>query len=245
MRTVPEKTRKIKPLEEPKVLHSDNYLLVINKPSGWVVNDASTTKEITIQGWLRHNFQFPISDNINFRNGVVHRLDKETSGLLLIAKTKAAFEDLQEQFKQRKVFKTYLALVHGLVEPGEGVISSPVGRLPWNRNKFGVLPGGRAAETTYKKIRDYKKFSLLQLQPRTGRTHQIRVHLKSLGHSLVADSLYAGRKTARQDRIWCPRLFLHAKAITFTHPGSKKLISFNSDLPADLKAALQQLNKED
>ena len=195
------------------------------------------------------NFKFQISNFKLMRNGIVHRLDKETSGILLIAKTKASFEELQRQFKERIVHKTYIALVHGRVERGEvdGVIDAPVGRLPWRRDRFGVLPDGREAVTEYKKIDDYvlenDKFSLLELKPKTGRTHQIRIHLKHIGHPIVADEFYAGRKTARHDRKWCPRLFLHAGGITFLHPITRKEISFKSDLPQDLSVALANLVK--
>lgn len=231
---------------EPKIIFEDECLMVIDKPSGWITNDATTTTtQPTIQAWLRRNFQFSIN-NFQFRNGIVHRLDKETSGLLLIAKTKEAFEELQRQFKDRKVHKTYIALVHGKVKDLEGEISESVGRLPWRRDRFGVLPNGRDAITEYKvlSIMNYGKeqYSLLELKPKTGRTHQIRIHLKHIGYPIVGDEFYAGRKTARNDRKWCPRLFLHAGGITFTHPVSKKEISFTSNLPIDLQVSLEQLN---
>ncbi len=226
-----------------KVLFEDDSLLVINKPSGWIVNKARTAKsQPIIQEWIRKNFQFPISNFPRLRSGIVHRLDKETSGVLLVAKTRQAFTNLQQQFKSRKIKKTYIALVHGKIEPKGGIISVPLGRLPWNRKRFGVLPGGRKAETSYRVIKYYKCqesfFSLLKLFPKTGRTHQIRVHLKYLGHPIVGDEFYAGRKTARLDREWCPRLFLHASQISFTHPLTKKQITFKSPLPSRLKAAL-------
>ena len=173
----------------------------------------------------------------------MHRLDKETSGILIVAKTKKAFENLQQQFKDRKISKTYTALVHGQVEPKEGTIEAPVGRLPWRRDRFGVLPGGREATTGYKVREYYKDYTLLELKPKTGRTHQIRIHLKHLGHPVVADTFYAGRKTARADRLWCPRLFLHASGISFTHPETGKEISFKSKLPADLLQVLTNLKK--
>lgn len=231
-------------------------MLAIDKPAGWVVNAAQTVREESVQEWIARSFQFPISNFQSMRNGIVHRLDKETSGALLIAKTPEAFKELQRQFKSREVEKTYVALVHGRVTPGEGTIRAPVGRLPWNRERFGVLAGGREAETGYKRslllrgkvIREIGevgeirgKYSLVEFYPKTGRTHQIRVHARSIGHPVVGDSFYAGRKTARADRQWCPRLFLHASRIVFKHPHTGKRITVEAKLPTELQSALRQL----
>jgi len=230
---------------EPKIVFEDGEILVLEKPAGMVVNRATSVKEETVQDWVARNFQFPISNDQLLRNGIVHRLDKETSGLLLVAKTPEAFENLQKQFKERVVKKRYLALVHGKVEPVEGEVAVPVGRLPWNREKFGVIPGGREAKTRYKTIRNLiirnSQFTLVELYPETGRTHQIRVHLKYLGHPVVADSTYAGRKTARGDRSFCPRLFLHASFLCFKHPKSGEWLEFESELPNDLQKVLAHL----
>lgn len=234
---------------DPKIVYEDKELLVINKPSGWIVNEAKTTgKNPVIQNWIKNNFRFPTSNDLLFRSGIVHRLDKETSGLLVIAKTKDAFNNLQKQFKDRIVVKEYIALVHGEVI-GIGEINSPVGRLPWNRERFGVLPGGRDAKTSYKLITKYKNpvnneiLSLLKLTPKTGRTHQIRIHLKYLGNPIVSDTFYAGRKTARRDRKWCPRLFLHACMISFLHPESHKKLIFEEAFSDDLNKYLDNLVK--
>ncbi len=237
---------------EPKVVFEDDSLLVLDKPAGMVVNRAETTKkEKTIQDWLEEKLKFGnlkkkffgYPDFLN-RSGIVHRLDKETSGLLLVAKTPEAFANLQRQFKERKVKKKYLALVHGKVEPKEGEISLPVGRLPWDREKFGVVPGGKKAKTRYKVLKyflrpdlgkDQPFFTLLELSPETGRTHQIRVHLKYLNYPLVADQKYGGRKISREDRKWCQRLFLHAFYLGFYHPENGKFIEFSTDIPSDLR----------
>jgi len=230
---------------EPQIVYQDNFLLVLDKPPNWVVNRAQTTKnKQTIQDWVEGNFKFKISNLKLFRSGIVHRLDKDTSGILLIAKTKKAFENLQKQFKERKVKKEYRGLVHGIL-PLSNEITAPVGRLPWARKKFGVLPGGRAAETEFKRMgifeKDGEKFSLVRVFPKTGRTHQIRVHFRYLGYPLVADSTYGGRKRARNDQKWCPRIFLHAQKIGFSHPQSGKWQEYEVELPKDLKNVLEIL----
>lgn len=232
---------------KPQIIYEDSELLVLNKPSGWITNRAKTTgNQPVVQDFLYNNFRYSISQNDSLRSGIVHRLDKETSGLLLVAKEKEFFVFLQKQFKKRKVTKEYLALAHGRVEPPDGIIEVPVGRLPWTRKKFGIIPGGRESKTFYQTISYYKldkePFTLLKLKPKTGRTHQIRIHLKYLGYSIVSDMLYAGRKTSRKDRKWCPRLFLHASKIMFKHPENGKL-EFETKLTKDLKNALDLLEK--
>ena len=226
----------------PLIIFEDESILVLDKPSGWITNDASTTTtQPVVQTWLRENFKYPLIGDRERRDGIVHRLDKETSGLLIVAKTINAFENLQSQFKERKVTKTYIALTHGEIELKEGEIVASVGRLPWRRERFGVLPGGREAITKYKVISYHSLitdhgslFTLVELYPKTGRTHQIRIHLKFIGHPIVGDYFYAGRKTAREDRLWCPRLFLHASKISFFHPETGKELTFESELPKDL-----------
>lgn len=236
---------------EPKVIYEDKDLLALEKPSGWIVNDASTTTtQPVIQSWLRSNFSYPLIGDKICRDGVVHRLDKETSGVLLIAKTEESFYILQNQFKERKVNKTYRALAHGKVDPKKGEIAATVGRLPWRRDRFGVLPGGRDAITGYQVDGYYSLFkdhySLLTLFPHTGRTHQIRIHLKHIGHPIVSDEFYAGRKTARHDRKWCNRLFLHAASIIFFSPSDMtKKIEVESHLSSDLEEVLMKLKTED
>ncbi len=231
----------------PKVIYQDSEILVIDKPSGWITNWANTTgSQPVVEDWIAKNYQLPIFNFQEFRHGIVHRLDKETSGLLLIAKTKESFENLQRQFKERIIEKRYMALVHGRLKQSFGLIDASVGRLPWRRDRFGVLPNGREATTGYKVIKyiDIKneKFTLLELKPKTGRTHQIRIHLKHIGHPIVGDEFYAGRKTARQDRKWCGRLFLHAGYIKFVHPKTLNVLEINSDLPQDLNDILQKLS---
>lgn len=220
----------------------DEQVLVLDKPSGIVVNKSQTAKKNTLQDQIQEYLKVD-GDGIGDRQGIVHRLDKDTSGLLIVAKTQKAFTHLQAQFKERKVEKSYTALVAGLLPVKEGTIQAPVSRNPFNRKKFGVFLGGREARTDYRVIKEYHgRYSLLKLQPKTGRTHQIRIHLKHLGFPIITDSLYAGRKNWRSQRQWCSRMFLHADKISFTHPQTGKRLSFSSPLPSDLTRALQSLN---
>lgn len=236
-------------MNEPRIIYQDDYIFIIDKPSGWITNEASTTTtQPVIQKWLRERFDYPLANDDDSRNGIVHRLDKETSGVLIAAKTKHVFEALQMQFKSREIQKTYTALLHGKLEPETGEIEADVGRLPWKRDRFGVVSGGRKSLTKYKVLKFYKAerggYSLVEFYPKTGRTHQLRIHAKYVGHAIVSDEFYAGRKTARNDRKFCPRLFLHAKSIEFQHPQTEKQVNFISEMPKDLEEVLSQLTAE-
>lgn len=236
---------------KPALVYEDDYIMVLDKPAGWIVNDSSTVIEkcFVLQNYLRNNFSYSISRNVNLRSGIVHRLDKDTSGLILVAKQKKAFFALQSIFKKREIKKGYIALVHGRIPNFGGEINAPVGRLPWNRERFGVFPGGREAFTSYRLESFFKKidtgefFSLVKVFPKTGRTHQIRVHFKYLGCPLVSDLYYGGRKTSRRDLEWCPRLFLHSFYISFSHPIAGNILEFSIDLPHDLRRVLSKLEK--
>lgn len=222
-------------MQFPKIIYQDDYLLILDKPAGYVVNESATSHgNPTLQDFIAKNFDFETAKNAELRNGIVHRLDKPTSGIILVAKTKEIFDKLQKQFSDREVNKTYVALVHGKVEPSEGTIGAKVGRLPWNRMRFGVFEGGREAVTKYKVIKDFDGYSLVELYPKTGRTHQLRVHMKHTGHPIVGDFLYAGRKLFREDsKIW-NRLWLHAKGIEFIHPVTGEKIKLEAPLPKEL-----------
>lgn len=242
---------------QPGIIFEDDSLLVVDKPAFLTVNRSDTTVgEKTLQDFVEQHvglsaFQKASVDSDFYkRSGIVHRIDKETSGILLVAKTPEMFLYLQEQFKIRRVKKVYTALVHGKLAMSEGEISVPIGRLPWNRKRFGVLAGGREAVTKYKvlsikylgKEKQEEPFSLLQLYPQTGRTHQIRVHLKHIGHPIVSDPFYGGRKTARDDRKHLPRVFLHASGLSFIDPKTKEERTFSSELPQELKDFFQSLH---
>lgn len=230
----------------PSILYQDNQLLVISKPAGWVTNDSDSARALqTMQKWLAETGDFELARNTEFRSGIVHRLDKDTSGVMLVAKTPKAFEYLQRQFKERKVQKKYLALVHGIPLQLEGDIDQPILRNPGNRRKFGVFPGGRESQTKYQVVSTYHKgvgtFALVACFPKTGRTHQIRVHMRHLGHSIVGDHVYAERKLARKDRDLTSRIFLHAASISFEHPQSGKRVFYEAPLPDELQEILDKL----
>lgn len=229
------------------VLYEDESLLVINKPAGIVVNRADSVKDETIQDWSAKRLhlaeeQIPGDDFIS-RAGIAHRIDRETTGILLIAKNPESFAELQRQFKEREVKKTYCAIVHGTLVPTDGQVDAPIGRLPWNRQHFGIIPGGKEALTVYHAVRSFfvgdEALTLVELYPHTGRTHQIRVHMKYINHPLLGDYLYAGRKTSRDDRLWAERVMLHAFKISFTHPKTKKPLELEAPMPDDMNRVLE------
>lgn len=246
------------------ILFEDDSFLVINKPPGIVVNRADSVKEETVQDWAHAYLHIvppvtvykavihedgtvtrDVNAEFSQRAGIVHRIDKETSGCLVIAKSPVVFEQLQRQFKERDIHKTYVAIVHGSLVPQEGEVRAPVGRLPWNKEQFGVVPGGKESLTKYKVISSHQSpdgepLSFVELYPETGRTHQIRVHMKYINHPLVGDYLYAGRKTARNDRIWAPRVMLHAKKISFKHPVGGRDIAIEAHIPDDMESIIHE-----
>lgn len=238
---------------EIPIIYEDDYLIAIDKPFGVVVNNSENVRQQTIQDWATRKLGLGRKgekDSSYFfqRAGIVHRLDKETSGILLIAKSEQTFNYLQKQFKERQVKKTYLALVEGRLESRSQVIKLPIGRMTSNRRKFGVVAGGRTAVTKVEIIGVYEsgageKFTLVEAKPETGRTHQIRVHLKFIGHNVVSDRLYSGRKIYRSRLLFCPRLFLHAHRLVFFHPVSKKRKEIVSRLPGELEKVLKSLHK--
>lgn len=230
---------------EIKKIFEDEFLLVINKPTGLIVNRSATTKDkMTVEDWLASN---NYGQDIE-RRGIVHRLDKDTSGILLIAKNQKAMIKLQDQFKTRRVKKEYRALVHGEVRPGSGKVTAPITRNPFNRQRFGVFVGGKDAETGYQVVsrfhKDKQPLSLLAVKPVTGRTHQIRVHMKHINYPVVSDEWYGGRKTYNKDIKWCSRLFLQAVKILIFHPKSDKEMTLEVELADDLELVLKRLKKD-
>lgn len=227
----------------PKIIFEDDYIIVIDKPYGVVVNRADSAKEETIQDFAESKVQkSDLDEEFNSRGGIVHRLDKDTSGVLVIAKTTEAFQNLKNQFKERTTTKKYLALVHGKVEPTSGTIDAPIERSPFNRMHFGVFPGGREAQTKYKVVKQFEKYALVEIEPKTGRTHQIRVHMKYIGHPIVSDPIYGGRKQIREDLKICPRLFLHAAHLEINHPINGEKLDFEIELTGELEDVLTRVS---
>lgn len=257
------------------IVFENEQVLVVDKPSGLIVNKSQTANKQTLQDQLSEYFKLGKGDlGVGDRAGIVHRLDRETSGLLLVAKTQLAFANLQAQFKERKVIKQYLALVHGLVGDKHGTIKSSLGRIG-RFGKFGVVDfqagGGREARTDFKVIKHYRfkpnyfnvlihqykysknrtgylgqhasYYTLLSCHPKTGRTHQIRVHLKSIGNPCVSDLIYTPAKLLKFDLAWCPRFFLHASYLEFVDPQTKKKVDFRLDLPNELKNVMLDLKE--
>jgi 23S rRNA pseudouridine1911/1915/1917 synthase len=246
---------------QPEIVYEDEGLLAIVKPPGMVVNRADTAGEETLQDWVEARYGIVNSaegsqaekEAFKSRSGIAHRLDKETSGVLVIGKTPVSLAELMRQFRERETEKVYMALTHGVVGPLETTIHLPIKRSQDNRHKFRVDVDGKPATTGYQVEKVWPSrtedewyadgFSLVKLFPKTGRTHQIRVHMAHVGYPLVADELYAGRKRTERDRSWCPRHFLHAAALRITHPGTGEPLLLEAPLPADLRQAVDWLDQ--
>lgn len=269
------------------IIFEDQDIVIISKPAGVVVNDAASVRGETLQGWFRGvltnqpgdvvekdaDWQSLVPEDFSDeygspeeifaeREGMVHRLDKETSGVMIFAKNPGALVHLLAQFRERDVSKEYICLVHGKVQPDRDVIRAPLGRATGkNRKKFQVRPDGRPAETEYQVLNYWptfntdsasaisaetidhptyqQGFTLVKATPHTGRTHQIRVHFAHLGHPLVGDETYTGKRRAKADNDWCKRHFLHAATLTISHPRSGKELQFEAPLDQDLQKVLK------
>lgn len=220
------------------VIHCDRHILVINKTSGMVVHPGAGNRKHTLVNALLFHFPGIRDVGPEERCGIVHRLDKETSGLMVVARNMNAYTELQEQFKKREVQKVYLGLVWGRMPEKEGKFTWAIGRHVKHGERISVrTKKPRDAVTLYSVQKEYGEFTLLRIKPITGRTHQIRVHLAAAGHSLVGDTRYGYRKT----KIRVPRLFLHASYLSFNHPETKETVEFSSLLPKELKSFLDRL----
>ncbi|HNS05359.1 MAG TPA: RluA family pseudouridine synthase [Candidatus Saccharicenans sp.] len=228
---------------ELEVIYEDEQILVINKPFGLVVHPGAGLTGGTLANGLI--FYYPEIKEVGspLRPGIVHRLDKDTSGLIVVARTQAAYNSLRQQFEDRTVEKIYLGLARGRFKEKEGIIDLPVGRHPALRQKMSVKSKKpRVALTRYEVLREFRHSTFLALKPLTGRTHQLRVHLAAIGHPLVGDSRYGQTQgnRRRQER----RLFLHAFRLSFRHPLSGEKVEFESPLPPALEARLEREAKE-
>ncbi len=284
------------------IVYEDEDILIIDKPAGTIVNDAESVpdEEHTIQEWFLENYgdlyasasetretwESLVPDEFSDeygtpleifaqRKGLTHRLDKETSGALVLAKNPGAMVMMLKQFRERTVQKTYRCLTHGKFSIESDTLRMPLGRDPRDRRRFDVRPTGRTAETSYeveqywphldeaavrswwksrgqkvpisnfrKRKKIYQGFSLVTCFPKTGRTHQIRVHMSAVDHPLVGDSTYAGHKRTQVDAVWCPRQFLHAAKIEFTHPRSGEMLTVEVPFSPDLERAVSFLTQE-
>ena len=235
------------------ILYEDSSIIVIDKPSGMVVHPAYGNPSGTLVNALLYHCKDLAGINGVLRPGIVHRLDKDTSGVMVVAKDDEAFHQLTKQFKNRTVKKIYWAIVYGRFGQNEGLIDSAIGRHPSERKKMSTrTKKGRTAITRWKRVEEFDSCTLLEISPQTGRTHQIRVHLSSIGHPLLGDPLY-GRK-GRPNAIHDPflkecvkrmnRQALHAHRLEFTHPRTGERVQFISPIPQDMKEVLEWLKSQ-
>ena len=241
------------------IVYEDEFLAVINKPAEMVVHPGAGVSNGTLANAIAYHFKFQTSDSeteqssiskfqIPNRIGIVHRLDKDTSGLIVVAKSDEIHEKLSEQFRNREVFKSYVTLVHGETDAENGTIDQPIAREKHNRTKMAVRTHGRNALSLWSVRQRYEKFTLLKVEIKTGRTHQIRVHLAHINHPVVGDETYnAGRdKTVRDLNIRqaiekLGRFFLHAERLSFTHPETNEKMNFRVEIPQELQDFLEVL----
>ena len=230
------------------VVYEDDVLLVINKPASLVVHPAAGIHSGTLANALAFHFQNLPSATGKARPGIVHRLDRDTSGLMVVAKTESSMESLADQFRDRTVFKSYVALVHGHLESESGLIDQPLARDQGNRTRMAVVRGGRNAVSLYKVRRRYQRFTLVDVEIKTGRTHQIRVHLAWLRHPVVGDESYGGGRDnmiqeahLRAEVRKLGRQFLHAEELGFNHPTTVERMKFKAPLPSELSSLLEEL----
>lgn len=221
------------------IVYEDDDVLVVNKPQGMVVHPAPGHPDHTLVNALMYHS--PLSTiNGEFRPGIVHRIDKDTSGLLMVAKNDRAHRSLAAQLKAKTNLREYVALVHGVIKEETGTVNAPLGRSPKDRKKQAVVANGRAAVTHFKVLKRYQHYTLISCRLETGRTHQIRVHLQSIGHPLVGDPLYGPKKTIKGHGQ-----FLHAKLLGFKHPVTGEQLTFEAPLPPIFEATLAKLDKTD
>lgn len=254
------------------IVYEDEFLAVINKKAGMVVHPGAGVSSGTLANALAFRLKtkseelknrsdatgndssdssfilHPSSSAESFRVGIVHRLDKDTSGLIVVAKTEEIHEALSEQFRNREVYKSYVALVHGYIDEASGTINQPIAREKHNRTKMGVRAHGRNALSLWKVKKRFEKFTLVAVEIKTGRTHQIRVHMSYINHPIVGDETYNGGrdKTVADMQIRkaiadLGRFFLHAEKLAFTHPQTKERLHFTAALPKELTEFLELL----
>lgn len=222
------------------ILYEDRNVIVINKPAGLVVHPAAGNETGTLVNALLHHCSDLAGIGGEKRPGIVHRLDKDTSGVMVIAKNETAMNSLTQQFKSRETDKEYIALVRGVLSPPAGTVDATIGRHPLHRKKMAAnVRNGRPAVSHYKVIEQFIDAALVQVRIETGRTHQIRVHMAHIKHPVVGDSVYG-----RIFHIKAPRQMLHAAKLSFVHPDGRQRMQFLAPLPEDMEMLIRQLRKE-
>jgi len=227
----------IEPQDIPlDIIYEDSDIIVINKPSGMVVHPALGNYKDTLVNALLFHCNDLSGINGKIRAGIVHRIDKDTSGLLVACKNDLSHKNLSEQFMEHKVNKIYYCLVNGVIPHNIGLIDAPIGRDPQSRQQMAVVENGKEARTHFKVLERFEKNTLVEVKLETGRTHQIRVHMKYIGYPLVGDPVYGVRKVVGDNGQ-----FLHAKKLEFYHPRTNEFLSFETELPDDFNELLKNL----
>lgn len=222
------------------IVYEDNDVIAVNKPQGMCVHPAVGNEHGTLVNGLMYHCKGSLSAiNGVIRPGIVHRIDKDTSGLLICAKNNEAHLKLSEQLKERKAMRKYIALVNGNIKEDSGTINKPIARHPIDRKKMAVVQGGREAVTHFNVLERFGKYTLVECILETGRTHQIRVHMASMGHSIVGDPLYGIKK----EKFSLDGQLLHAKTIGFIHPKTGEMMEFTSELPEHFTNILEKLRR--
>lgn len=239
---VPEvKELELTPQDIPvEIIYEDKDVMVVNKPQGMVVHPSAGHPDGTLVNALLHHADNLSSINDVIRPGIVHRIDKDTTGLLMVAKNDKAHIALQEELKDKKTMRKYVALVHGVIPHDKGKIEAPIGRSKINRQKQAVVADGKDAVTHFEVLERFDDFTLIECELETGRTHQIRVHLNYIEYPIAGDPMYGPKKTLPGNGQ-----YLHAKTLGFTHPVTGELMSFDSELPEDFTNMLEELRKKD
>ena len=222
------------------IVYEDSDVIVVNKPQGLCVHPAPGNESGTLVNGLVYHCGGELSAiNGVIRPGIVHRIDKDTSGLLIVAKNNEAHLKLSEQLKERKAMRKYVALVNGNIKEEDGTINKPIARNPVDRKKMAVVQGGREAITHFNVLERFGQYTLVECILETGRTHQIRVHMASIGHSIVGDPLYGIKK----EKFNLQGQLLHAKTIGFVHPTTGEMMEFSSEIPEYFQKVLEKLRK--
>ncbi len=226
-----------------KLIHQDEDVVVIDKPLGMAVHPTTGWSGPTVTGELAKSGVQLARVGASEREGVVHRLDANTTGVMVLAKSPRAYQSLKDQFHDREVTKVYHALVQGHPDPTSGTVDAPIDRHPKHRERFAVVSAGRPSKTHYETLEAFRGASLIEVELETGRTHQIRVHMSAIGHPCVGDTLYGADPTFAQT-MGVGRQWLHAKRLGFKHPGTGELVVFESEYAPDLAASLAHLGAE-